>query len=175
MTESPGSAPPFFRTLDQRECLSFLPLPNLNINGANLALREITRAMRQICLLQETGRNDEASRLGPILLDPLIKTFRDAHGIGALPDDRLQNLLVCEQERVGNAAALGELLIPMLMEHLQTTPEANPPERSLASHSRPPGNSPRRTSAAPDIADLLDGMLAQEPARPVARARHSRV
>jgi hypothetical protein len=110
-----------------------------------------------------------------MLLDPLIKTFRDAHGIGALPDDRLQNLLVCEQERVGNAAALGELLIPMLMEHLQTTPEANPPERSLASHSRPPGNSPRRTSAAPDIADLLDGMLAQEPARPVARARHSRV
>ena len=175
MTESPGSAPPFFRTLDQREGLSFLPLPNLNINGANLALREITRAMRQICLLQETGRNDEASRLGPMLLDPLIKTFRDAHGIGALPDDRLQNLLVCEQERVGNAAALGELLIPLLMERLRAAPEVIRPERSPASQSRPTGTPPRCPSAAPDIADLLDGMLAQEPARPAARARHSRV
>ena len=175
MRRSRGSAPPFFRTLEEREglstSLSLHPLPNLDINGANLALREITRAMRQICLLQETGRNDEASSLGPMLLDPLIKTFRDAHGIGALPDDRLQNLLVCEQERVGNAAALGELLIPLLMERLRAAPEVIRPERSPASQSRPTGTPPRCPSAAPDIADLLDGMLAQEPARPAARAR----
>jgi hypothetical protein len=151
------------------------PLPNPDTIGNNVALREITRAMRQICLLQETGRNDEASRLEPMLLDPLIKTFRDTHGIGALPDDRLQSLLVCEQERVGNAAALGALLIPMLMERLRATPEPTRPEHSAATQSRPAGNPARRFSVAPDIVDLLDGMLAQEPARLAARALPFRV
>jgi hypothetical protein len=130
--------------------------------------------MRQICLLQETGRDDEASRLEPVLLHPLIKTFRETHGIDALPDDRLQSLLVCEQERVGDAAALGELLIPLLMEHLRAAPEAARPDRSAAIQSRPSGPPARRSSTAPDIADLLDGMLAQEPDRHAIRGRHQR-
>jgi hypothetical protein len=110
-----------------------------------------------------------------VLLGPLIKTFRDRHGIDALSEDRLQALLVGEQERVGNAAVLGELLLPMLVERLRTTPEATRPEDSAATHARPPGRPARRSSAAPDIADLLDGMLAQESDRPGARARHPRV
>lgn len=130
--------------------------------------------MRQICLLQETGRSDEASHLEPLLLDPLIKTFRDTHGAGALPDDHLQILLAREQERVGTAAVLGELLVPMLMERLRATPGAVPGERLPAAPSRPPAHGAHRSSAAPEIADLLDGMLAQETDRAAARARHPR-
>lgn len=139
-----------------------------------MALREITRAMRQICLLQETGRNDEAARLEPMLLDPLIKSFRDTHGVGALPDDRVESLLVCERERVGDAAALGELLIPLLMEHLRATPGVGPPERPAATQPVRSRIPPRPPTASPEIADLLDGMLAQELPQSSAKARHHR-
>jgi hypothetical protein len=61
------------------------------------------------------------------------------------------------------------------MERLRATPESTRPEHSAATQSHPSGNPARRSSEAPDIADLLDGMLAQEPARPAARARHFRV
>jgi hypothetical protein len=138
--------------------------------GTGAALRAIARALRQICLLEETGRSEEAMRLEPALLDPLIQSFRDSHGADSLPEERLQHLRACERERAGDAAALGELLVPLLVEQLRRPPEA-PRSPPVASPSHPSVDLPRPPVTAPGIADLLDGMLAQEDGRSARRPR----
>jgi hypothetical protein len=139
--------------------------------GSDAALLTIAKALRQICLFQETGRNEEASQLESVLLDPLIRSFRASHGADSLPEAQLGSLRASERKRVSDAAALGELLAPLLLEQLRRPPESlrSPPPAS----SRPP-TSPRPGSPAniPGIADLLDGMLAQDGDRPAPRPRH---
>jgi hypothetical protein len=139
--------------------------------GIDAALRVIARALRRICLLQETGRNEEAAQLEPVLLDPLIQSFRDSHGADSLPEERLRSLRACERERAGDAAALGELLAPLLLEQLRRPPDSL---RSLpaAFPLRPASIVSPSPATAPEIADLLDGMLAQESDRSARRPRH---
>jgi hypothetical protein len=136
--------------------------------GTDEALREISRTMRQICLLHEMGRNDEAAQREFVALDPLIQTFRNLHGADALPDGQIRSLWAFERERAENSAALSELLVPLLLEQLRR------PLDSLQSslvHSPiiPASIVHRPTAASPEIADLLDGMLAQESDRPARR------
>ncbi|HUL52717.1 MAG TPA: hypothetical protein VLT83_04825 [Opitutaceae bacterium] len=145
----------------------------LDTAGDGAALREITRAIRRICLLQEVGRQDEASGLETRILTPLINAFRDAHGPDALPDERLHDILRAEQARAGDAAALNELLAPLLAEFLAIPAEATRTGRSSGAGDALPSSRPRPT-VSPEIADLLDGMLAQEKPRAAARSRHPR-
>ncbi|MDD2764240.1 MAG: hypothetical protein PHE83_09740 [Opitutaceae bacterium] len=121
-------------------------MPTQDPTGIDTALREITRAVRQICLLQETGRDEEAGRLETTMLAPLIENCRGIHGAAALPDERLWSIRTSERERAGDAAALGELLVPLLLEHLDRPTTARtgrpvpPPARRLATV---PGRPPR--------------------------------
>ncbi len=133
-------------------------------------MREITRVVRQICLLAELGRESEASRVASSVLDPLIGKYREAHGAEALPDERIRQIQSHEEERARDAAALGEMLFPLLAEHLDglrripgqsDRPRAAARDAAGASEPRPP--------LTPEIADLLDGMLAQELGRPRSR------
>ncbi len=129
-------------------------------------MREIARVIRKICLLSETDRDAEAARVASTVLDPLIAAFREAHGAEALPDERLREIRTAERERAMDAAALGELLAPLLaeqLEHLSRGPGA-------AGRRREPS---RSATSAPEIADLLDGMLRQQDAEP-ARPRPDR-
>ncbi|MFA5058336.1 MAG: hypothetical protein WC485_09505 [Opitutaceae bacterium] len=149
-------------------------MPSRNPIGIDTALREITRAIRQICLLQETGREEEAGRLETTMLAPLIETCRGTHGAAALPDERLRNILTSERERAGDAAALGELLLPLLLEHLDRPPAPDRTGRTAgAAIDLPPTQRPR-PAGPPQIADLLDGMLAQERPHPARRPRRTR-
>jgi len=140
--------------------------------GTDAALREISRALRQICLLQETGREEEAAQLEPVLLESLIQSFRSRHGENSLPEEQVSRMRACERERAGDAAALGELLAPLLLEQLGRRPD--PPWTPPAPPS-PAGASPARrpTATAPAVADLLDGMLAQDHV-PAPRRPHLR-
>jgi len=138
-------------------------------------MREIMRVMRRICLLAEIDRADEASRVAVAVLDPLISAYREAHGAESLPDERLREIQSHEQERASNAAALGEMLFPLLAEHI----DGLRPTSGRAGHTHPgpegPAEGPRRRPAAsPEIADLLDGILAQEGSRPPSRPRRAR-
>jgi len=167
----------FFRTIFLRDGLAWgtllLPLLNHDTAGDGTALRDITRAIRRICLLQEVDRQDEASGLETELLAPLVNAYRDAHGPNALPDERLRDIVRTEQERVGDAAALNELLAPLLAEFLDRPAGAVRSGRTLATETSPLSTG-RRPAATPEIADLLDGMLAQEKPRPSAPPRRPR-
>jgi hypothetical protein len=171
---APDFNPPFFRTFVRPAglalCLLPPPSPISDPAGADAALREISRALRRICLLQETGRDEEASQLEPVLLDPLVQSFREFHGADSLPEEQIRALRASEHERAGDAVALGELLAPLLLEQLRRAPD---PLRShhASSTPRPTSDLPRRPAIAPDIADLLDGMLAQENEQPARRPR----
>jgi hypothetical protein len=108
---APDFNPPFFRTFVRPAglalCLLPPPSPISDPAGADAALREISRALRRICLLQETGRDEEASQLEPVLLDPLVQSFREFHGADSLPEEQIRALRASEHERAGDAVALG--------------------------------------------------------------------
>ncbi len=140
-------------------------------------MREITRVVRQICLLAEIGRESEATRVASAVLDPLIGRYRESHGPESLPDERLREIQSHEEERARDAAALGEMLFPLLAEHLdglRLTPGQSVRARAAANEAA--GTARPRPPLTPEIADLLDGMLAQELTRPRARSHrtHSR-
>lgn len=149
------------------------PLLNHDTAEVGHPLHEITRAIRRICLLQETDRDTEATRLESAHLIPLIAAFRDAHGIDSLPDDRIRDIRLSEQKRVVDAAALGELIAPLLAEYLGISAESGRARPSAARGIQTPALRHRPTSA-PEIADLLDGMLAQENPRPLSPSRRNR-
>jgi len=139
-------------------------------------MREITRVVRQICLLAEIDRESEASRVTSAILDPLVDRYREAHGPDSLPDERLREIRVHEQERARNAAALGEMLFPLLAEHLAALSRAaGRAEAAPAAPAPAAGTGRSRPPLSPGIADLLDGMLAQEGSRPPVRPRRSQV
>jgi hypothetical protein len=142
--------------------------------GVGAALREITRAIRQICLLQEIDQQDEASKLETKLLTPLINAYRDAHGAEALPDARIREIAVSEHKRASDAAALGELLAPLLAEYFAVPTGVARASRQPAALDGAESARRRRPIVAPEIADLLDGMLAQEQPRPSTRPRRPR-
>jgi hypothetical protein len=120
---------------------------------------EVRRIYRRVCVLRAGGKIDEAAQLENIELASALAVARlTPHS----PDEE-SALLAEEAERVANASVLAELLAPMLAEHLRVNPppvQATPPA---------PEPKPRNTAArpppakAPSIADLLDGMLSQEP------------
>ncbi len=137
-------------------------------------MRAITRVVRQICLLAENDREGEASRVTAAVLEPLIGKYREAHGAGALPDERIREIQSHEQERARDAAALGEMLFPLLAEHLDALRRAPaPPGPAPSAQGGAAGSARIRPSISPEIADLLDGMLAQDDSRPPSRPRRA--
>ena len=121
--------------------------------------REIVRTLRRICLWEELERDAAAVAAEQRRLDELVAALPAA---SPLPAARLAVLRRAEQDRAASAAALSELLAPLLAESLEVAAAA-----LAAGRPRPsaPGPAPRRRErpAAPlPIADLIDGMLAQE-------------
>ncbi len=138
-------------------------------------MREITRVVRRICLLAEIDRETEASRVAAAVLDPLIEKYREAHGADSLSDERLREIQSHEQERARDAAALGEMLLPLLAEHLDGRRHAAGRAGSVRPAPAGAAEFPRsRPPMTPQIVDLLDGMLAQEDGRPPPRPRRPR-
>jgi hypothetical protein len=152
-----------------------LSLANHDSTGAGSQLREITRVVRRICLLAETDRGAEASRVAVAELDPLVGTYREAHGPDSLPDERIREIQTHELERARDAAALSEILAPLLTAHFERLREAT--ARTGRVRTAPAGleSAPRdRVPSPPEIADLLDGMLAQDDSRPPTPSRRVR-
>jgi hypothetical protein len=150
-------------------------LPTNDPPDAGPQLREIARVTRRICLLAETDRDAEASRLAVTVLDPLIRTYREVHGAESLPDERLREIQSLEQERARDAAALGELLVPLLAGHLEgLRQETDQTTRQRAAQTGAAATRRHRPATAPDIADLLDGMLTQEDTQPPPGSGHAR-
>lgn len=117
-------------------------------------LAGITRLLRRICLLLDQGRSQEAARLQQEELAAAVRDFRTSNPPDALPDDVLQAMFVREEQRMAEAAALAELLIPRLGGGFAVSAAVAPVRVPRPAAVAPAG--------APAIADLLDAMLAAE-------------
>lgn len=124
----------------------------------------ISRLVRRVCLLREEGNPAEASAVESGDLAAAVRSFREEQGSEALTDADIERIFSVERERVANAAALCELLLPRLSASqdrgggVDTEPVAR---RSPA----PKPISPREPAAQegpPGITELLDAMLAAE-------------
>jgi hypothetical protein len=111
---------------------------------------DIARLCRRICLCRTRGQMAQANRFEAVLRDQVSAEYSE---------DALQEIFLTEQKRVIDALMLAEVLGPLLTEHLS----ANTP--STARAQAPAARSSQRpaTSDQPlGIADLIEGMLAQE-------------
>jgi len=117
--------------------------------------RELLRTLRRICLWRELERDASAVAAEQRRLDDLVAAL-------PLPAGHLATLRRTEQDRAASAAALSEILAPLLVERLELAAAALTAGRPIRAT---PGPVPARRSrpALPlPIADLIDGMLAQE-------------
>jgi hypothetical protein len=111
----------------------------------------IARLCRQICLCRTRGQIAQANRLEAVLHNQVSADFSE---------NALQEIFIIEQKRVIDALMLAEVLGPLLTEHLAV---ATAPDAARA--PAPPARSPHRHAATDPplgIADLIEGMLAQE-------------
>jgi hypothetical protein len=96
-----------------------------------------------------------------------LTTVRATYGPASINETDLKEIVATEESRVADAAVLAEL-IATRMAVQQTQPAAQPAAPSRAAEGASPSRSapipfPVTPSASPfSIADLIDGMLAQE-------------
>jgi hypothetical protein len=147
-----------------------LPSP-LHLSSETSQWDDVRRIYRRVCVLRATGKHDEAATVEHEDLARALSAAR----IATHNSEQEAAVLAEEAERVSNATVLAELLAPMLAEHLRvdTAPAPAPavvtapiaPEKPSKA-SRPPAE-----KNVPSIADLIDGMLSQEPPFPASPVR----
>ena len=132
---------------------------------------EVRRIYRRVCVLRASGKIDEATQLENIELARALAVAR----LTPHTADEESALLAEEAERVANASVLAELLAPMLAEHLRvdTAPAPAPVvvAASIAPEKPSKASRPPAEKNVPSIADLIDGMLSQEPPFPASPVR----
>lgn len=116
-----------------------------------------------------TTAADEALQLA-------LATIRDHHGGESVRDDEFREVLAEEEKRVADAAVLAELIVARLpapspagAAPAPSIPAAWPvptTERTRGEPVPPPTFSPATPGHLPDIADMIDGMIAQERSSP---------
>ena len=89
-----------------------------------------------------------------------LAAMRERSGAEPENEERLQTMRAVEEDRVVNATALAELLVPLLAERFGLRPVA--PEAPRPAPRPAKGMAP---AAVPSVADFIDDMLAQERAR----------
>jgi hypothetical protein len=117
------------------------------------------RIYRRICFLRSEGRAEEARRLEETELAAAEMEAFGAGGPG--PGAGLEDFLAEEEERVADAVAFAEVLVPALSERLHGMKQYSPPPDAPA----PRAPRPAATGSERGIADFIDEMLAQERGR----------
>ena len=148
-----------------------LPSP-LHLSSETSQWDEVRRIYRRVCVLRATGKTDEAVALEN---DDLARALASAR-FATNNSEQEAAVLTEEAERVSAATVLAELLAPMLAEHLRTAEPAPAIAPIVAATPVMPEkpSKPIRPPAekiVPSIADLIDGMLSQEPPSPASPVR----
>jgi len=161
------------RLLLNRSAFNF-PAPSATWN-------DVARVVRRVCVLRERGETEAADNLRIGALSNLITSLKHAAEDPAAVEQRIEAIYVTEQERVANASALAELLLPLLTDSgplfgtfAETKPQVAAMHSPLPAIATPPPAKPVRRPG--DIADFLDDMIAQERADetdPTSRRRAS--
>ena len=113
------------------------------------------RIYRRVCELRATGRTDEAAVLENTDLSAAVAEAR----ISGDPAVNESALLAGEDERVADARLLAELIAPLLATRLNLAAAPAAVVQASTISSAPPA--PRAPSSSPQIADMIDDMLAQ--------------
>jgi hypothetical protein len=122
----------------------------------------VARLYRRICILRATGQEDEADRLESGDLATAVAALQTASPSDA-SHENLATLFTAEEDRVANAAALAELIAPLLQNQLQPGSATSTTPRSSARTAKPSGvRSPSASTSPHDIATFIDEMIALE-------------
>jgi hypothetical protein len=120
---------------------------------------KVGRVHRRLCFLRSEGRADEARDLESGELAAAVADARRASESDAEADGLLRALFAEGEERVADAVAFAEVLVPMLAH------EMRPPAASMAlatDHPRQRKPGAEKPGGPREIADFIDEMLAQE-------------
>ena len=140
-----------------------LPEP-LHLSSEPSPWDDVRRIYRRVCVLRASGKVDDAAHLEN---QDLARALAEAR-IATNNHEEEAAVLAQEAERVANATVLAELLAPMVAEQVRAAspripaPPSNTPVAAPAEQTSKAAR-PRRESV-PTIADMLDGMLSQDPA-----------
>jgi hypothetical protein len=115
---------------------------------------KVGRIYRHICFLRSEGLGAEAKRIEDTELEEAAAEARATESDG---DTQLKAFYAQEQERVAEAIAFAEVLVPALSGHFSS------PETAKARSPVPaPRSKARSARSEPGIADYIDEMLAQD-------------
>lgn len=130
---------------------------------------DVRRIYRRICVLRANRKTDDAAQLEN---RDLARALAEAR-IATNNSEEEAIVLAQEAERVANAAVLAELIAPMVAEQVRVESQRIAPQNiPAAAPAGPTTKAARpRPESVPTIADMLDGMLSQEPA-PSPRPRN---
>jgi len=137
-----------------------LPKPFV-LQGAPRA--ELARLCRQICLAREQGTMSPVTAEDEFLL--ALTTVRATYGQASINETDLKEIVATEESRVADAAVIAELIATrMAGRQLEPAAQTRTPAREDTPSPRPlPVPAAASPSTSPfSIADLIDGMLAQE-------------
>jgi hypothetical protein len=112
---------------------------------------KVGRIYRHICFLRSEGLGTEAKRIEDT---ELAEAAAEACATDADGDTQLKSFYAKEQERVAEAIAFAEVLVPALSGHFSS------PEPAKARPAAPAPAAKKRGEAG--IAEYIDEMLAQE-------------
>jgi hypothetical protein len=120
---------------------------------------EVGRLYRRICFLRSEGLSAEARILQETEFVEAAARAKGLFSSGPEADSLLGELMAEEEERVAEAVAFAEVLVPILARRLPVPPPAKAaPAAAPAPRARARGG-PAET---PTIADFIDDMLAQD-------------
>jgi hypothetical protein len=120
---------------------------------------EVGRVHRRVCFLRSEGRAEDASRVEGGELAAAVAEARKTSESEAEADALLEAVIAEDEERVADAIAFAEVLLPMLAEKLRPSSTAVARVAEGPRQRRPTAG---RSGEAPDIADFIDDMLAQD-------------
>jgi len=134
----------------------------------------VARLVRRVCVLRERGESGAAENLRTGALANLIASLPAAADAPPAVEQRIEAIFNTEQERVANASALAELLLPLLTDSAPLFGALSKPPMTATPSPPPIANQeverPKPVRRPGDIADFLDDMIAQERAE---EANHS--
>lgn len=166
-------------------------LPNQSVSNFSdqpTTWSDLARVCRRVCILRERGLAEEAEQLRTGQLAAMVTAVRTPQETDEAIERKLAGLFATETERVANAAALAELLAPMLTDAriaplplaavssaapfaaasaapfaVGTAPSTTPfPPASSTPPAAAPAAKPARVAGALDLAGFIDEMIAQE-------------
>jgi hypothetical protein len=138
-----------------------IPIHN-SPQAAECGWSEASRIYRRICVARAKGNQIEADEIENTVFAAALVSLRKETSDLVEWEGRLRRLRETEEARIEEAAALAELLAPMLARNLQ--PLIGAAYRAPGSNPPAPISPPRRAAprAAPrGIADFIDEMISQ--------------